>query len=372
MKKIVLINQDSGYLMVDIANAYSKHYDKVVLMAGRVSQYNRHLYDNIKVQHIIEYNRKSKSARIFTSIWASVQIYFNILIKYYNYELVYVTNPLMGYLCSLFLKNEFSVIVFDIAPDGLIDVGISRNNWAYKWWERQNVKLFARARQLITISKGMAKCLSKYVVLEKIKIVNCWPCLTTLKRIERDKNPFILENQLLDKFVVMYSGNIGYSHKVETIIDVAKKLINYSNICFVIIGDGGKKPILVDETKKSHLCNVSFLPRQSEEKMIYSLSAADLGVVTLNANSALLSVPSKTYNLLAVGAPLLCIAPETSEISDIVKLYNNGKCFDEKSIDKIAEYIIFLSEHPETKKMLSDNSLTAASHFSYKNAEMYL
>jgi hypothetical protein len=115
-----------------------------------------------------------------------------------------------------------------------------------------------------------------------------------------------------------------------------------------------------------------FLTWQSADILPYSLASADLSVITINKESAHLSIPSKTYNLLAVGSPLLCITPDNSELSLLVNKYENGKCFEKENVNEIAQFILTLSENEALKRTFSLKSMDAAKDFRYSNAFKYL
>lgn len=93
INKVVIINQSTGYLTVDIVNAYCKVYKDVTLITGRVEEYDRKLYSNVKVCKIISYNKSSIFKRIITWTIGFVQIFFILLFKFSNVLIVYVTNP---------------------------------------------------------------------------------------------------------------------------------------------------------------------------------------------------------------------------------------------------------------------------------------
>ena len=120
------------------------------------------------------------------------------------------------------------------------------------------------------------------------------------------------------------------------------------------------------------LKNCTFLDWQPVDMLQYSLASADLGVITLNDETAKVSVPSKTYNLLAVGAPLLCIVPEDSELANIVTKYQNGACFLPDQIDEIAAFIQELASDKEKKEELVNHSLAASRNYTYANAKLYV
>lgn len=372
MKKVVLVNQSTGYLMIDIANAYAEVYDEVVLLAGSIKVTERTLNEKIKIKHIAAYDRSSSLMRLLTWGWASLQIFNKLLFRYRKHELVYVTNPPMAYLSSLLLKNPFSIIVYDTYPDALQNVGIGKGNFIYKWWSKKNRKLFAKAKKIVTLSDGMADCLANYVEREKITVVPNWSSKASFGPVAKSENPFVKEHGLENKFTVMYSGNMGFTHNVETIIEVAKKLSDDERIHFMLIGDGKKKPELQEMSSNYGLKNCTFLDWQPADMLPFSLASADLGVITLNDETAKVSVPSKTYNLLAVGAPLLCIVPEDSELASMVAKYQNGACFQPDQIDEIAAFILGLASDKEKKEAMVNRSLAASKNYTYENAKLYV
>lgn len=372
MKKVVFVNQSSGYLMTDIVNAYARTYDEVVLMFGSIKENERSLDANIKLDKICAYDRSSAIKRINTWVIGTWQIYRKLKKRYKDYEIVYVTNPPMGYFCSLRLQNPFSVIVFDTYPDALANIGIRKGNPLFSLWSKWNKKLFAQAKAVFTLSDGMVDRLSNYVSRNKITVVPCWSANSTLAPIPKAGNLFIKEHYLENKFIVMYSGNMGVTHNVQLLVECAKKLKENSKIHFMLIGGGTKKAELETSVMSEGLSNCTFLDWLPADRLPYSLAAADIGAISLNDETALVSVPSKTYNLLAVGAPLMCIAPQESEIARMVAKYKNGKCFGVDEVDKMVEFIEDLSTDNDQQSFLSKKSLEASRDFIFANAQLYL
>lgn len=372
MKKVVLINQNSGYLTIDIANAFTAKYDEVILMAGFIKPMQRELSPKVKTQKIARYDRTSNFKRIYTWLYGSLQIFFLVLSKYRKFEIIYFTNPPMGYLFSVILKNKFSLVIYDTYPDALKTIGIKENNIIFKIWVKLNKRVFKNATKLITLSDGMAALLSKYTEKEKIKAIPNWAGSDNFAPLLKENNPFVKEHGLENRFIVLYSGNMGYTHNVETIIEVAKLLRENNGVHFLMIGDGQKKEKLIQLTKEYQVKNITFLTWQPATVLPYSLASSDLSVITLNDETSNLSVPSKTYNLLATGSPILCIAPKTSELAKLIDTYSNGMCFENKDIIEMANYIKLVAADPILKNKLSENSLNASKDFSKSNAFLYV
>ncbi len=89
-------------------------------------------------------------------------------------------------------------------------------------------------------------------------------------------------NNLCEKLIVLYSGNIGFTHNVEVIIKVAKLLSVEDNVEFLIIDEGGKKKLLIEMAKQNNLKNCSFIKWKPHEELLFSLAFADLAFVVLN------------------------------------------------------------------------------------------
>ena len=371
-KKIVLINQSTGYLMVDVVNAYADHYDETILITGSLNPMNRELKKNIKISGIIKYNKNSNFSRLFTWIWGSTQIFFKLLLKYREHEVFYVTNPPMSYFASLLLRRKYSVLVYDTYPDALKNIDIKEDNYFFKKWSKYNNKVFSNAEQIITIGDNMKLLLTKYVEADKIRVIPNWPSTNDFTPISRDENKFLKEHKIEDKFIVMYSGNMGFTHSVDTMMAVAIKMKKEEKVLFVFVGDGKKKADLIKTAKDEKLNNCLFLPFQDKDMFPYSLSSAHLGVVTLNEETAMLSVPSKTYNLMSAGVPILSISPPSSELSLIINKYNNGMNFGSGEIDNIADFILKCKSNQEYRNSLVQNSFEAIKNYSYHNAEKYI
>jgi glycosyltransferase involved in cell wall biosynthesis len=367
MKKIVIINQSLNYLTVDIANVFAEYYENVVVISNYSNGITK-LNQSIKHKHIIKYNRKSIPCRIFSWIIATIQIYFKLL-KYKDYEILYVTNPPISYFVSYFIKQPFSILVYDIYPNALKNIGINEESFLYKWWAKQNEILFNRSKILFTLSTGMKNKLKEYMSETKIRIVPLWSDEKLL--MPTSENRFIDKYNLKGKFIILYSGNMGYTHNVETIINIANKLRIHEDIIFVFIGDGGGKNKIVRLSRELHLTNCLFLSWQPDDMLPHSLSAADIGIVTINEKTESLSIPSKTFNLIAMGIPLLCIASQDSELKKLIIEHRNGGCFEKKQIEEMSQFILAIKNNNKLRTEISNAALKAKTNFSSKNALLF-
>ena len=368
-RNIVVVNQAVNYLTVDICNAFANRFVKVDLITGNVHEQERELNPAIAITYINRWVSSPFKKKLLSNIKASIKIYWLLKTKYKNHEVFFVSAPSMGYLINLLVQNKFSILIWDVFPDALKVSGIKETNLIYRCWAYLNKKSFNKAFRLYTISDKMGDLLSQYIPIEKQLITPIWSIFQSNKKIKKENNIFIKQHQLQDKFIVQYSGNIGLSHRVEFMIELADLLIEQGHIHFQIIGRGPRVKHLKHMVKIRKLTNCQFLPFQSDELFPNSLSAADLGVVILDETSSKGSVPSKSYNLMSFGIPSLYIASKESELYEYCKKYKHGKCFSEEEIDQVVNFIKDLSLDITKQEKYKKNALHAAKDFKLSNAD---
>ncbi len=130
---------------------------------------------------------------------------------------------------------------------------------------------------------------------------------------------------LQDRFVLMYSGNLGRVHDMEPIATLLWHLNDCPSVHLLVVGRGAGLEVLREACQRHKvLDHVSFLPPCPREELALSLSCADLHLVTLSACCESLVFPSKLYGIAAVGRPVLAIAPEDSDLVRLVRQHGLG------------------------------------------------
>jgi glycosyltransferase involved in cell wall biosynthesis len=249
---------------------------------------------------------------------------------------------------------------------------LSSRNWLYRVWNRLNQWTFQKASIIFALSNGMVKELltslpAGAIIQEEIQVIPPWANTKTVYPVPPRENQFMEEAGLTGRFVVLYSGNMGITHPLETLIEAARHLHSFPNIQFLMVGDGPKRIGLQHQAEG--LKNLKFLPFLSDHDFNQCLSASSIVVVMLQIKAAVVSVPSKTYNALAAGKPLLVLAGSKAEISRLVDKYQVGVRVDTNDPLALARLIQELSERPDYTKMLSKNALDLSYSFTPKLAD---
>lgn len=368
-RKIVVVNQSVNYLTIDIANAFKKKANEVCIISGNAHHFKDTLSSTVEVESINILKESPSGKKAFSYINACFRIWFLLLTKYRKHEVFFLSVPPMGYLINLIVPNRFSILVWDVYPDIFKITGMKESHPLYKFWSCLNKKSFKKAYRLYTIGERMADLLEVYVDRSKLLITPIWSKFQENSNKGKENNPFIQEHNIDNKFIVQYSGNIGLTHNVEVMIEMAELLKHREDILFQIIGKGARKEILEKMVEDKCLSNCQFLPFQDNEMFPYSLSSADLGAVILDDITSKGSVPSKSYNLMSYGIPSLYIASEDSELSLYAKTYRHAKCFNSKEIENAVTFIEYLADNKELQNKMKENALKASLNYKRTNAD---
>ena len=371
-RRLVILNQAANYLTVGFANAFNRKFDWVTLITGSVHVQGAPLDSDIEVCQINRWHERPAWKKAFSWLLALLRMWWLLMTRYRRHEVLFVSVPPMGYLLNLILPHRFSMVIWDVYPDVLRIKGMSDRHPVFRLWAWLNRRSFSRAWRIFTISEPMAALLSKYVDRSRLNVHPIWSIFQDNSRVPAVRNPFVKEHELADKFVVQYSGNIGLTHNVEVLIDIAENLKDHPGIVFQIIGRGPRKPLVERMVRERGLSNVEFLPFQSDDMFPFSLSAADLGVVILHESVSRGSVPSKAYNLMSFGVPALYIAAPDSELARYAREFGNARCFEARQVAEVGEFIRSLVACPTEHQEMSAKAEAASRLFRLENADRFV
>jgi glycosyltransferase involved in cell wall biosynthesis len=266
-----------------------------------------------------------------------------------------VTNPpilpFVPYLLSFLRKQKYVCLIHDVYPDIAVRLGYLRKKGVFYWlWERMNRKMMHGAAAVIVLGRDMEEKIREKMDRSewgKIRMIPNWSDEDAVRPIEKGENPFLQEIGLSPStFIVQYSGNMGLSHGMETIIEAASRLQDIP-VRFLFIGGGGKREKIGKMVAEFGLENVLFLPYQPKEKLQYSLSCSDVSLVSLDEGVEGLSVPSKYYGILASGRPVIALMAERSEVAMSIRESGCGYVVPPGNPDALAERIRYLFDHPD-------------------------
>lgn len=182
-------------------------------------------------------------------------------------------------------------------------------------------------------------------------------------------NPFRAEHGLRDRFVIMYSGNLGLAHPFEAMLDAAERLRSaHPQVLFLFVGNGPRLPWVREQVAQRNLENVRFLPFQPREKLAQSLAAADLHLASMLHELCGLVVPSKVYGVLAAGRPCIFLGPRESEVAQVIEQQRCGRVVSSGDGATLADCLIEWATHPERARAAGQRAVEASRKFGVSDA----
>ena len=238
--------------------------------------------------------------------------------------LVVTTPPAMPFvvaLASLTKGASYTLLIHDNYPEILIAAGkTSESSLIVRSLDRLNRWLYKHAARIIVCGRDMKELMTEKTAGLDIPIdfVPNWAELETVSPRSREANELLRELGVEDKFVLLYAGNMGWPNDMESIVEAAEILMPTGKFHFIFLGTGAKRPWLEREVNQRALTNVSVLQPRPRTDQIVFLNACDVSLVSLVDKMLGVSTPSRTYNILAAGRPLIGIAQPTSEVARVI------------------------------------------------------
>lgn len=244
--------------------------------------------------------------------------------------------------------------VQDIHPDLSIESGILRNPAAIALAKAAEKWVYDVADRIVVISEGFRRnLLDKGVPAAKMDIIPNWVDTDVLRPLPKD-NPVARRLGLSDKFVLMYSGTISISSDLalERVLLAADRLRAEKDVLFAIVGEGLRKEAIQARAAALKLDNVVFLPFVPYGDLPALLASADVLLVPLDARKSQLSVPSKLYNFMAAGRPILALAPPDSEVDAVIRTTGGGASVEPADLEAVAATILRLRSGAEERALM--------------------
>ena len=265
--------------------------------------------------------------------------------------LVSTSPPFAGFGGTLVSWVRGSPLVWwamDINPDQMVTSGrIGERSLVARLFDWMNRRTLGRARALIVLDDYMKeRMLRKSNIGDRLHVIPPWPLENHLEVVPHELNPFRQRHGLEGRFVVMYSGNAGYSTPLATLLEAAKRLEAMEKLRFVFIGGGVVKREIDDMVARDRPPNILTLPYQPLDAIRFSLSAGDLHVVSIADEGVGVVHPCKVYGAMALGKPVLALAPPRSHAADIVRNHGCGWAVSHGDVDGLTAILRGILDRP--------------------------
>jgi colanic acid biosynthesis glycosyl transferase WcaI len=181
-----------------------------------------------------------------------------------------------------------------------------------------------------------------------------------IRPCKRWNHPLLEKLGLTDRFIVQYSGNIGRTHGIEQLAACAEQLKNNPAVHFLFIGFGGKKHWLTQRVKKLGLSNITIMDYRPRTELPVSLTACDVSIISFIKGMTGVSVPSRLYNIMAAGKPIIAVAEPESELALVVCEEDIGWVVSPGDIGGLRTAILAAKSNPNLLLQMGQRARLAA------------
>ena len=269
-----------------------------------------------------------------------------------------------GWLLSAVRRIPFVFELGDLWPASIVAVGAFKPGRLIQLIERLELFLYQRADAIVALTHAFKKDLiCRGIFSGKIAVVingvDNWRYSPRANDKELEKK-YNLEN----KFILGYIGTLGMAHGLKNVIEAAALLVENKNICFLFVGGGADLNTVIGEAKAQNLSNVIFLPSQPKAAMSNIWSLCDVALVHLKNEKIFEGViPSKIFEAMAMGLPILLASPK-GEASNIICKEKAGVHVPAENPVALAGALEKLYFDGEERRVLASQSFQASFNYS--------
>jgi colanic acid biosynthesis glycosyl transferase WcaI len=352
--KVVVVSQHyppdpstTAAIMAEISEHLAERHP-VLVLSGTPDSATRDAVANHPVVAEIRNRIPEKGAlvrRAFAEIAFTTRAFMMVLQKARRGDVVLtVTAPFMLPYAIAFAarlkRAKSALIMHDLYPDVLIMAGLIGPRSPVSAAVRgANAVMFRMLDAVITIGRDTERLLLRYrgLTRRKIRFIPNWATLAPAVRPVATDNPYRRDTPA--RFVVGLSGNLGFTHDPVVVFEAARLLADEPDIHFLLSGWGVGYERLKQLQSDARLANVTLVDRVADGDLEKFLTAADAWIIPYRENVAGVSVPSRFYNLLAVGRPAILVSEPDAEAAMTVSENSLGWVVRPGMPDELAKAI---------------------------------
>jgi glycosyltransferase involved in cell wall biosynthesis len=373
-------NNQTGYYLTKIAEGLAQKFEVKVICgqpnyAARGTRATKNeVHQKVEIFRVwgTTWDKDILAFRLINMLTLGASIFFKSLLKIKKNEDILVVSappslPFLTAAAAKIRRASYTLVIQDKYPETLIAVGKTKEKAvSVKILNKLNRWLYKGAKKIIVVGRDMRELVETQInrhSAEKtpIDVIQNWASLEEVEPAPRTENQILREHNLLEKFVFLYAGNMGHPQDLDSIVWCAEKLKTDERFHFLFLGSGVKRKWLEREVEEKQLKNVTLLaPRPRNEQRIF-LNACDVGLVPLVRKMRGVAMPSRTYNLLAAGKPILALTEENSEIARVIEEDKVGwfvpPCEPEKLLEAIYQIYFERETIPEMAERARKSAL---------------
>lgn len=365
-----------AYFMSKLAEGLGQYYSVNVLCGDPVytargtTVPKREIRNEVNVErcYATRFDKNVIVLRLFNLLTVSISIFLKALqrIRKQDIVLVVTTPPLLPFLVLLacHLRRVKCILrIEDVYPETLIATGLlGQRNMVTRALSFMNKILFRNFDRITVLGRDM-----DYLVKNKlgcwnkhVTIIPNWADTDLVKPTLKANNVLLKELGLTDKFIIQCAGNMGRAQGIENLFKAVEILKNEKDIHFLFIGSGAKRSWMDREIRDKELYNVTILDQRPRSDQGNFLNACDIALVSLLPGMTGAGVPSRLYNIMAAGKPIIAVTGFGSEVEFVVREEGVGWFVPAGRPEMLAIAILESRSNPEALLQMGERARHAA------------
>lgn len=377
--RVLILNQffypdisATSQLMTDLAEDLQLAGLDVSALAGRESYIGgdrlsaTEEYRGIHIRRVrcLRFERGSGLRRILSYLSFHVAAFLRLMTGTKQDVIVALTTPPLiaatARIAARLRGSKVVCLIQDLYPEVAVELGaLPRRSAVTRVLHRISADVMSSADAVIVLGDCMRRRVEACGVRpEKVQVIPNWMDNKTVHPLAGD-NAFAQEHGLCGKFVVLYSGNMGKAHDLDTILNAADRLRGLDDVQFVFIGDGPRRSDVERFIAEKKLSTARVLPYVARERLGEALGSAAVGLISQSSGLEGLIVPSKLYGLLATGVPCLFVGPADTEVARTIRDLECGFVVANGDAEGLADRILQLRQGPDLRASMAQRARDA-------------
>lgn len=356
----------SAVLTFDTAKYFVAHGFTVGVLSGYPKEYSkgkdvppRETVEGVDIRRIryLQMARGKRLGRLINYFSFTISALFHTpLIRKYRSVIVYSNPPvlpLIAILSNIIFGTRIIFVAYDVYPEiAYASKSIIPGDRIDRVMQWINHKLYKRVFRVVALTDEMKSFIAKNrpeISPDKIVTIANWAHESVREASPEAYNRF---GYTEDQFIVSYFGNMGICQDMETLMDAAERLKDFSKIRFLIVGHGSKREYIEQRIKNKGLNNVQLLGFLTGDDFEQAVAVSSCCVVSLEKGLIGTCAPSKYYSYLKGGKPVLAVVEKGSYLQEEIEYERIGYAVSHGESEKLAGTILQIAADTQERSAM--------------------
>jgi colanic acid biosynthesis glycosyl transferase WcaI len=366
----------TGFLMTKLAEGLAASGSVGVLCAqpsyerrGEEAPAREHINGTeiFRVKHP-RFDRARILGRVLNVAAVTPRMFIRALREFRRGDIAFVlTNPPLLpfaiYMAGKLRGVRVTLVVHDVYPEAAILAGVLKpGRPPARLWRTANNWLFRRMDRIVVLGRDTRRIFAQRLNdgEGRLRVIGNWADTDDVRPADISENTLLNSLGIRGRFVLGYAGNMGRVHDIELLLAAARRLRDVApDVHFLFVGNGVKEPSVKAEAARPN-SNVTLVGPMDRDQQQTFLNACHVAVMALAPGMSGIGVPSRLYNILAAGRPIIAAVDGDSEPSLVLQEEDVGIQVPPGNVDAFVGAVVKLRSDPTYLKQAGERARRAA------------